>query len=235
MPVEHLGLGILALAHRVHAELAHNERLVFREVLKARQVTLKIGPTLQINIERVEIDVRGEQVFRGRIARVGIQRLRVHRARDIDEMFDKIGHALGSQPADHRRRDFVADEIRKDRLVPLVAGHRVADRFDDLLADLAVVEKLDVFGPGDRDNRAHPVIAANIEKPLRRDVVNADDVHPEFAHHLEILRGAFGRREEIAVGIGPEGAVSDAFEEEFLVSRKEKLRTGAHALQFENA
>src|SRR5690606_37284958 len=103
-----------------------------------------------------------------------------------DEVLDKIRHPLGPEPPHHGAWDLVAHEIGKNRVVPFVFGDSLARGLDDLLADLAVVEELDVLRPGDGDDHAHAVGATNIKEPLGRHVVDADDIHPHLGHHPKI-------------------------------------------------
>ena len=83
VPGEHVSLFLLGMADRVHAELAHDAGLVVGEVLQAQEVVFKVALVVQVDVEGAEIDVLRQEVFRGRIARVGIQRGGVDvRARD---------------------------------------------------------------------------------------------------------------------------------------------------------
>ena len=51
MPVEHFRLHLFAFADRVHAELAHDERLFAREILQPCEVALEIEPALEIDVK----------------------------------------------------------------------------------------------------------------------------------------------------------------------------------------
>ena len=99
---------------------------------------------------------------------------------------DEFRHAPHAEPAHHRGRDFVADEITEDGRMPRMLGDRRSDRLDDLAPRLCPHEKLDVFRPRQRDQDPHARRRAAIEKPARRQVINAHDVDPELAHLREI-------------------------------------------------
>ena len=77
MPAEHFGLFLFAMADRVHPEFAQHERLFFREILQAEQVTFEVALVVQVNVEAVEIDVLREEIFRRRITRVGKENVRI--------------------------------------------------------------------------------------------------------------------------------------------------------------
>ena len=105
------------MADRVHAELAQDERPVFREILQAQQVALEVALIVQVNIEAGEIDVLRQEKFRRRIARVGKKNVRIGFAPDADELLDEFGHPPHAEPAHHRARDLVPDKITEDRRV----------------------------------------------------------------------------------------------------------------------
>ena len=103
------------MADRVHPELAEDERPLFGQILQAQQVSLEVALVVQVNVEAEEIDVLREEIFRRRITRVGKENVRIGRAPDPDEVLDKFRHAPHAEPAHHRGRNFVADEITEDR------------------------------------------------------------------------------------------------------------------------
>ena len=73
-----------------------------------------------------------------------------------------------AEPADHRGRDLVADEITENRRMTGMLRHRLAHRSHDLAPVFCPDEELDVLGPRQRDQDAHPGSRAAIEKPARR-------------------------------------------------------------------
>jgi len=62
-----------------------------------------------------------------------------------------------------------------------------------------------------------------IEKPFRGDVVNADDVCAEFANLGEVRRGLFGRRKELAGGVGRERTVGNTVDGKLLFAEPEEF------------
>ncbi len=230
MPREHVRLLLLGMANRVHAEFAEHERLVVREILQAQQVLLEVALVVQVNVEGEEVDVLRQQVLGRRITRVGIKRTRIDRAGEIDELLEEFRDAADAEPAHHGGGDFVADEVAEDRRMALVTRDALADRLDHLRANAAIVEKLDVLGPRNGDERAQTRLLQRVEKPARRHVINAQRVHSQFAHLRQILLHAPGRADVVAVRIGAERAVGDPLEEELALALKEEFRAHAEAL-----
>ena len=111
VPAKHFRLLVLRMADRVHAELAEDQRTFLGEILQPQKVTLEVALIMEINVEAKKIDVLRQQIFRRRKRRVGKENVRIDRAADADEMFDKLNHVPDAEPARHRAGDFVADEI----------------------------------------------------------------------------------------------------------------------------
>ena len=149
MPGEHAGLLVLALADRVHAEFAKDQRLVLREILQPREILFKIALPLEIDVVGNEIDVARQQVFRRRIAGKTVERAGVGRAGDADEFLDKLDDPLRAEPPHDGKGNLVAHVVAEDRLMPRVFRHARADRLLDLPPDFRVVQKLDVLRPRD--------------------------------------------------------------------------------------
>ena len=112
------------MADRIHAEFAQHERPIFREILQAKQVALEVALVVQVNVEAEEIDVLRKEKFRRRITRVGKENVRIGLAPDANEVLDEFRHAPHAEPAHHRARDFVADEITEDRRMTGMFGDR---------------------------------------------------------------------------------------------------------------
>ena len=222
---------------RVHAEFAEHERPIFREILQAEQVLFEVALVVQVNVETVEIDVLREEIFRRRITRVGKENVRIDLAPDPNEMLDKFRHPAHAEPAHHRGRRFRSrpdnrrsPDDRHSRPPPLRT-----DR-DDRIARAFLRKELDMLRPRQRDQDAHPGSRAAIEKPERRDVINANDVDPELAHLGEIALRLIGWPKIVPVRVRFERPVGDAFDEELAVAFEEKFRdrtdrarSGAHS------
>jgi hypothetical protein len=72
------------------------------------------------------------------------------------------------------------------------------------------------------------MLCRGIEQPPRRYVVDSDEVHPEFLHQPEVLRGPFWRGDQVAIGIRPKWAISDALEEPLAIAFLEELGANAN-------
>src|SRR3982751_6577629 len=114
VPAQHFRLLVLTMSNRVHPKFAENERTLLSEILQTEEITFEIGLTMQVNIETKEIDILRQEKFGRRIGRVGIKRARINVATSVDEMLDELGDATHTEPANHLRRDFVADQIGED-------------------------------------------------------------------------------------------------------------------------
>ena len=231
MPAQHLGLLLFGVANRVHPEFAKDERLVIGEVLQAREVAVEIVLAVEIDIESDEVAVLREQVFRWRVARVGEQGLGIGFAADVDELFDELRDLARAEPANHRGGNFVANEVAENGGMPCVFGNPVAHSFLGCVADGAVVKKFQMLGPRDRNQGTDAEFLAEIEKPTRRHIVNAHEIHPGLAHQFEINAGFFRIAEMLPLGIGRERPVGYAFDEKLFVALEEKLRTDTHGLR----
>ncbi len=144
-------------------------------------------------------------------------------------MFEEFGHAPHAQPADHGGRDFVADEVAEHGGVTPMGINGGTHGGLDLFADRAVVEKLDVLGPGDRDQHEQPGLGQQVHEPARWDMVDAQQVDAQFAHEREVGADFLRRADEVPGRVGMERAVGNALEEKFVVAPEEKLRLHAHA------
>ncbi len=231
VPAEHFGLLLLGVANGVHAEFAEDERLVVGEILQAGEVAVEVVLAVQVDIEGDEVAVLREEVFGGRVARVGEQGAGIGLASDLDQLLDKLGDLARAEPADHGCRNFVSHEVAEDGGVAGIFGDAVADGFFRLVADFSIVEKFEVFGPGDRDEGADAAFGAEVEEPARGDIVDADEVDARLDHEVEIGGGLGGSSEMLALGIGGERAVGGAFDEKLFVAFEEKFRAHAHGQQ----
>ncbi len=85
------------------------------------------------------------------------------------------------------------------------------------------------------------MLGAGIEEPARRDVVNADKVESGLAHHGEIRARFFRSAEMVALLVGREWPVGDAFDEKLFFALEEKFGLNAdrcaelHAIQLVKA
>src|ERR1700722_14847963 len=102
------------MRNSVHAELAKDERTFLSQILQPQEVTLEVALIVEIDIEAKENDVLRQQIFRGRKSGEGKQNFGIGRASDAHQMLDKLNHLPDAQPASHRARDFVADQVTQN-------------------------------------------------------------------------------------------------------------------------
>src|SRR5207244_10635892 len=84
-----------------------------RQILQPQQVAFEITLMMQVNVEAKEIDILRKQIFGRWIRRVRKENLRIDGASDSNQLFDKLGDASHAEPAHHRARNFVTDQITK--------------------------------------------------------------------------------------------------------------------------
>src|SRR5262249_46237883 len=111
MPTQHLGLLVLRMTNRVHSEFAKNQRTLAGRILEPKEIVLENDLSVEVNVEAEKIDVLREQIFRRRIGRIGKKDIGIDRAPDANKMFDEFGHAADTEPARHRARDLVTDQV----------------------------------------------------------------------------------------------------------------------------
>ena len=232
MPAQHFRLLFLGVPDGVHTEFAKDEWLVVGQILKPRQVAIKVVLPVQVDIECHKVAVLRKEILGRRIAGVREKGARVFRAADVDQLLDKLRDFPRSEPTHHRRRDFIADQVAEDRRMPCVFFNPVANRLLRLVADFRVVEKFQMLGPWNRDERPNASRCAQVQKPARRHIVDADEIHTGLDHHVEILCRRLGSPEVVALGVGRERAVGHAFDEKLFISLEEKLGAHAHGLHF---
>src|SRR4051812_39495779 len=90
-------------------------------------------------------------------------------------------------------------------------------------------QELDVFRPRQRDQRANPFLAASVEKPARRRVINAHHIEADLPHLREIATDLFRRADVESFCIRLERPVGHALNEELAIAVEEKLRDCADA------
>jgi hypothetical protein len=227
VPLKHLALLVLGVADGVHPELTEDERPVLREVLQASEVSLEVGPAVQVDVESEEVGVLRQEVFRGGKTGVGVEDVGVFALGPVDQFLEELGDALGSEPAHHVAGDLVADEVAEDGGVAAVGVDRRDDGLLDLTPDLPLVEELDVLGPRDGDEAADAVLRAGVEEPPRRHIVDAHEVDARVAHQREVGARFVRRAEMHPLRVGREWSVGRALDEKLAVALEEKLGLNA--------
>ena len=107
--------------------------------------------------------------------------------------------------------------------MPGMFRDRFSDELDDRSPCFRPGEKLDMLRPRERDEDAHAGFCTTIEKPARRQMIDACHVDPELAHLREVtprlLRGA----EIIAGRVRLEWSVGGALDKKLAVALEEEL------------
>src|SRR5206468_10751219 len=145
-------------------KIAHNE-------FHTDKVTIEIVMFVQVNHKTAKIDVLRQQIFRWWISGIRKQDIGIDRPSDPNQFLHKFHDSTAAEPADHRARSFIADEITEDCTVTCVRTYRNADGFGNLFAGRSFAQKLDMFCPRKRHKNAHPGSGATIKKPARRRMV----------------------------------------------------------------
>ena len=143
-------------------------------------------------------------------------------------MFEELRYPAHAEPAHHRARNFIPDEVTEDRGMTGIFSHRFPHRVGDRITSRFLAQKFDVLRPWHRDQNAHPDGRATIEEPQRRDMINADDVDSELAHLGEIAICLFGRPKVVPGGVRFERPVGYALNEKLAVAFEEKFRDRAN-------
>jgi hypothetical protein len=111
---------------------------------------------------------------------------------------------------------FHSDAVREHRRVMRTGHHRVTDRLPGFGAAHRVVEEDEVLVPRDVDQHQQIVLRGEIEKPARRDVIDAEEIGAEFPDEREIGSGLFEGGEGLSIFSGSKRAIGDALEIKFL-------------------
>ena len=146
-------------------------------------------------------------------------------------MLNEFRDTTDAKPANHLRRDFIADEVSKNCWMIMVRFDRASYGTSDFSARAFISQKFDMLCPWQCDEHAQTSGAASIEEPERRRMVNAHHVEAEIPNICEISGSSFGRTEVIATRIRFERSVSDAFNKEFPVVFEEEFCDGADWLR----
>src|SRR5688572_13021930 len=105
-----------------------------------------------------------------------------------------------------------------------------ADGRAGLLGHLGVINERQVLRPADVEENLDAHLSRQLKEPVRRDVVDPDAVPAHRQDLLEVLARLTAGGEVMAVGVGREGAVRDAFNVELLVAEPEELPVAADAV-----
>src|SRR5438270_5919034 len=146
-------------------------------------------------------------------------------------MLNEFCNATDAKPANHLRRNFIPNEIGEKRGMITMRFDRSGYGTSDFFALGFISQKFDMLCPRQCDEHAQTGVAASIEKPERRGMVNAHHIEPEIANIREISGSSFGWTEVIATRIRFERSISDAFDKKFSVVFEEEFCDGADWLR----
>ena len=229
---EKLGLFLLGMADGIHPKFAKDQRLVAREVLQAAEIIDEVFFAMEIDVVTVEIDLAGQQIFRGRKVGVGGEGEGVVAFDDADERVEELFHPPRAVPAHEIGWNLIIDEkTEQGRMtgIGLCRFRNVALNGGD---SLAIVEKEHTLVPGNGNHHTQAVALGEIQKPAGRRVINAQDIDPEFAHQQEIEGHALRRgKVRPAFRLRPKRTISDAVQVEFIFAFEEKLGPDLQARQ----
>src|SRR5687768_3227793 len=82
--------------------------------------------------------------------------------------------------------------------------------------------------PRQRDEDPDSSRRADIQKPTRWDVIDADKIETDPAHLRQITLSLLRRSQVMAFAVGTERPISDPLDEELAVAFEEKFRDGAN-------
>src|SRR5205085_7794126 len=111
------------------------------QILQSQKIAFEVALIVQINVEAEKVDILRQQIVGRRISRVGKKNVRINRASDAHQIFDELSDTAHAEPAGHRARDLVADEITKHGRIANVTTHRAANRSRDFIAHFFVAQK----------------------------------------------------------------------------------------------
>ena len=145
LPPQDLGLLLIAVAHRIDAELGQHQRLVEGKIVEAGDVPAERGFVVQIDVEAQKIGEIDRQVLGRRKIGVADQRTGMLPAYQRYQLLQEPPHLLRPVPADHVRRDLIADEIGEHRGMAAAGAHTTDYRLADLRLYRGIVEERDML------------------------------------------------------------------------------------------
>ena len=111
-----------------------------------------------------------------------------------------------------------------------ILSHAFGDGTFGIATDLVVVEKFKMLAPRNRDKRAEVKFFAEVEKPLRRHIIDPNQIDPSLGHQPEVAPGLLGCAEICPFSVGRERTIGHSFHKELLIALEEELRASAHPM-----
>ena len=150
-------------------------------------------------------------------------------------MLNKLGHAAHTEPARHRARDLVTDQITEHGRITDTSPDGVADHLRNSIAHFFLAQKFDVLFPRQRNQNPDPGRQTFFQEPVRRRMVNPNGIDPDLAHHAKIDIGLFGPAETVPVCVRFERPVGGPLDEKFSIAFEKELRNGADLCHVERS
>src|SRR5438874_3638135 len=102
---------------------------------------------VQVNVEAIKIDILRKEKFGRRIRRIGKQSAWRYSAAQGNEVFDEFRDAADAKPANHLRRNLIANEIGQQRGMIIVRFDRTSYGTSDFSARGFIPQEFDVLCP----------------------------------------------------------------------------------------
>ena len=207
-------LALEAFAHAVGAGLGEQQRALAGDVLQPREIRAQLGLAVQVDVERADVVRVDVEILGGRKVDVGEQALRRFRLHLVVELAQETFDAPLSVPADHGRRNLVAEREEERRRVRRERAHRRRRVAANPPDQGAIVEEGDVLRPGHAGHHLQAVPGRFVEQRFAGHGVRAHRVDAGFRHHREVARDLSKRRELMPGSVRFEGAVRHAPDQE---------------------
>src|ERR1043166_5232653 len=186
LPLQHAGLGGLAVAEAVQADFRHQQRAVTSQVLEPGEVGAPALRRLEVHVKGDQIEEGQFQVFGGGIVDVGHQAVRVFLSGRPIEAFYVALYLAVAIPANHRRRNLVSHRIAEHSRMSGAAPHALADALLDVPGTLEILEEGNVLLPRQAHEHPQAALPRFVEQPTRRLRVCANGVYALLPHLREV-------------------------------------------------
>ncbi len=109
----------------------------------------------------------------------------MRRLGQCDEAAQKAANRFGTVPANHVRRDLIADQVGEHRAMAAARARALDHRLPDRRLDRRTIEEGYVLRPGQSDEEVQSGPLGRVEEPPRRHVEDAHRVDPGFGHRAK--------------------------------------------------
>ena len=149
---------------------------------------------------------------------------------NVNKGFQELLYFFRAVPAHDMAGDLVAHQIGKHGGMPGAGAHGQPHGLLDIFLNLPLIKKAYMLRPGDADKHIDAVACGQIQKPARRDIVDTHRVDAGSRHHLKIVGHLRWLGQGLISHIGRKRAIGYAFDEKFLIRKKQK--SSLHAWPF---